>query len=96
MVLVKAKNEEIENFLKIKYSKESYIDFINSDEWKEKRSLIIQDRGQICERCGEIIENKNKLHLHHRDYDKEFGTEADEDLMILCEDCHHNLHRDDF
>ena len=74
--------------------KEEYNEFINSDEWKSKKEKIIEERGLYCEKCENFEFNKSKLHLHHKNYDKEFGMEADEDLILVCENCHNELHQD--
>lgn len=66
-----------------------YKDFIESDDWKVKRKMLISER-RVCERCGTDV----GLQVHHRHYNKEFGTEKDDDLLVLCEDCHNNAHAD--
>lgn len=67
-----------------------YNDFLESDEWQENKRRIIQDRGYCCERCG----STEGIKLHHLNYDQELGSETDDDLMLLCDDCHNDAHKD--
>lgn len=73
--------------------KREYRDFMQSEEWKKIRDKIIGIRGRFCEKCDANCKNK-PIHLHHKDYDFEFGCERDEDLMLLCQDCHNLMHQD--
>jgi len=72
---------------------EEYINYINSSEWKEKRGRIIDERGQRCEKCG-CEKPISELNLHYKNYDMEYGKESDEDLLLICVDCHKELHQD--
>lgn len=42
---------------------------------------------QQCFACG----SRNRLHVHHKHYDN-FMIEKDDDLALLCEDCHVRVH----
>lgn len=64
---------------------------MDSDAWKQRRTKFMRSQGNVCSRCGA---DNVPLHLHHKNYDKEFGFEEDEDLMLICESCHHELHQD--
>jgi hypothetical protein len=61
-----------------------YLDYIQSDEWRMRKAIIIEERGYACEECGCTDEH---LQLHHLTYDR-LGAELDEDLQLLCHDCH--------
>lgn len=69
-----------------------YEDYVKSDEWKSVKERLIKERGRVCEKCGQ--EKPKSMHLHHKNYDNVLGKERDEDLMLLCEDCHNELHQD--
>jgi hypothetical protein len=69
---------------------EEYYDYFESDEWKIKKNKLKSQRGNVCEHCG--IEIKN-LEGHHTTYDN-FGDEDDEDIILLCKDCHNYMHQD--
>jgi hypothetical protein len=61
--------------------------YIASPGWKKLRQCVIEERGARCERCGSAEE----LQLHHTSY-RRLGNEAPEDLLLLCEICHHREH----
>lgn len=63
--------------------REEYDRYMQSQEWKRRRAVAIRKAGgrcQVCNRGGE-------LHVHHRTYER-FGAEMEDDLTVLCEDCH--------
>jgi hypothetical protein len=72
---------------------ESYKDYLKSDCWKNKKTETISLNGSVCSRCGVELSRKD-LELHHKNYDQEFGEENQEDLMLVCTDCHEELHQD--
>ena len=47
--------------------KAKYYSYLKSDEWAKIRIEILNDR-KCCERCG----SKNKLVVHHKNYDNVF------------------------
>lgn len=69
--------------------KERYEEYISSKEWKEKRKKVASERNFICEMCKKQV--GNKFHVHHMTY-KNFMNEEDEDLMLLCKECHEKIH----
>lgn len=60
-----------------------YYEYLKSAEWQQVRTRLFKLRGRKCELC----ENTDSLHIHHLTY-KRVGHERDEDLQILCDDCH--------
>lgn len=69
----------------------SYDDYLQSDEWKEKRARILKRDNFTCVRCGT---GKN-LRVHHIRYPEVLGTESDDDLITVCDDCHQKIHEGD-
>ena len=69
------------------YGDMSYQDYINSWMWKDKRDLVLRLRGYECERCG----SKKHLNVHHLTYET-IGNEGDEDMIVLCRNCHKKEH----
>ncbi len=67
--------------------KTKYYAYLKSDEWAKIRIEILNDR-KCCERCG----SKNKLVVHHKNYDNVFHEDP-EDLELLCTDCHESEHK---
>ncbi len=64
-----------------------YIKYINSNEWKEKRIKILEDRLYKCERCS----STTHLQIHHWSY-KHLWNEKDNELFCLCKICHKEFH----
>jgi len=97
MVEIKATKEEqlifLENSKSYKEKIEEYGDFLDSEEWKSIRNKLIDERGLVCEKCYKECK-KYELYVHHKNYDHEFGTERDEDLILLCGNCHNEMHQD--
>lgn len=65
----------------------TYTKHMASKAWAEKRAHIFHLRGRACERCG----STDDLEVHHKTYDR-LGNEADDDLCVLCEECHEKEH----
>lgn len=68
--------------------REKYYQYLLSDEWKNKKQSLINKRGDRCEKCF----FKKPLDVHHKTYERIFN-EPDEDLILLCRDCHKYHHR---
>lgn len=68
--------------------REKYLSYLRSAEWQSKRSQVIARDG-CCQSCGR---KKAKMHVHHLTYDRLYN-ELLEDLQLLCEACHVELHR---
>lgn len=64
----------------------TYKQYIQSNEWKEKRNLIISER-KSCQKCGSV----ESLQVHHLTYDNLYD-EASRDLILLCRKCHLREH----
>jgi len=60
--------------------------YYDSEGWQEKRERIIERDDGLCVMCGE------EGHIvHHKTYDR-FENEEDNDIELLCEDCHKSVH----
>ena len=69
-----------------------YKDFLNTVYWKAIRQYKLDKANNKCALCN----SKKRLNVHHKTYDRH-GTEhlpevADEDLIVLCQDCHAKFH----
>lgn len=77
------------NFVQ-KYEKEknrtTYIDYMNSFEWKILRDRLIIERKH-CKLC----ESNKDLQVHHITYEN-LKNEKDEDIILLCKNCHEKEH----
>lgn len=65
----------------------NYYEYIESDEWKEKSRLAKERVGNRCQLCNRPS-NEVELNTHHRTYER-LGHEDDNDLTVLCKDCHY-------
>ena len=52
--------------------------------------LTPQDRNKLCEKCGKVV-SLNTMKAHHRHY-RNSPNETADDLRLLCDDCHFQLH----
>ena len=65
----------------------TYAEYLTTTTWK-LRSLQAKDRaGWRCENCG----SDGPLETHHWTYER-VGREREDDLIVLCEDCHEREH----
>lgn len=62
---------------------EEYEHYLASPEWRERRSVAIRKAGSRCQVCN----GSDRLGVHHRTYER-LGAEMEDDLTVLCEDCH--------
>ena len=65
-----------------------YLDYIQSEAWRQKKAAIVEQRGYKCESC----DASDYVELHHKNYDR-LGRELDSDLQLLCSDCHKTADR---
>jgi len=68
-----------------------YEEYIQSEEWHKQREKVIRRFKGRCATCGKkFIKN---LHIHHRTYYYDYGTEQElNNLTLLCKDCHDLFH----
>jgi 5-methylcytosine-specific restriction endonuclease McrA len=67
--------------------KAKYYAYLRSSKWKQKRNLVFEREGGICQGClEEPIE-----HVHHLNYSHLFDELLFE-LVGLCETCHRRTH----
>ncbi len=67
--------------------KTEYIEYLKSDEWKERRKYLMELAGGSCSKCGE-----KATQLHHLNYDNLGDEELEVDVIALCKDCHEEIH----
>lgn len=72
--------------------------FYASDEWVNLRLLLINERGNKCEKCGKVIARSIDIIAHHkieltpenvRDYSISLNPEL---IILVCFECHNQLH----
>lgn len=67
--------------------KERYYQYLNSEEWKEKREQILERDNYLCV----VTKSSINLHVHHISYDN-VGAEFNSDLVTLCKEAHEIVH----
>lgn len=65
-----------------------YKEYLRTDWWRRRRNVAISLAKRRCNRCKL---KKRRLQVHHTSY-KHLGYEPDEDLEVLCGDCHAGIH----
>lgn len=68
-----------------------YYEYLDSEQWRQKRNRILARDNYRCQKCGSAI----NLRVHHIRYPQEIGTEQDDDLITLCDSCHTYVHTTD-
>lgn len=69
-----------------RYLRTKYQAYLNSSEWKEKAEAAKKRAGYRCQLCNRP-RGVVKLEAHHRTYER-VGRELDEDITVLCGECH--------
>jgi hypothetical protein len=85
----KAKSDEY-SFVSLELKQEfrlMYEDYLRSDQWKQKRTPVLERAKGKCEVC----ELNDATDIHHNTYDH-FGEEPLKDLDAVCDFCHKVLH----
>lgn len=68
----------------------NYYDYLKSPQWQTVRDAALKRANHQCEKC----KSGKNLEVHHITY-KRLGYELPEDLIVLCKDCHENVHSKD-
>lgn len=68
----------------------NYEQYLKTEHWRLKKKEYSSVYKKECAICGD----KKKLHLHHKTYEN-VGKENLEDLVLLCEKCHYEIHNDE-
>jgi len=79
-------NEGIDNKFDNKHC-DDYNVYLRSKKWEDKKKHIIKTYGGKCEIC----DSTSILQVHHNTY-KNRGVELDDELTLLCKDCHETYH----
>jgi len=60
------------------------------------KAYLLSHRGNVCEGCGDKYrtqkEAMDKLQVHHVVPVKDGGSDEDDNLLLLCHDCHQGKH----
>lgn len=86
-IICKDTNEVIE----ASDSKQLYLNYLQSNHWKQKRTIKAFKQKYKCERCGKDCKNNLEYNIHHKNYLR-LGHEWISDLKFLCRECHQEVH----
>jgi len=64
-----------------------YKDYLQTPEWK---ATAIRKKDSVGHSC-QVCDSTEKLNTHHRTYERR-GEEEDNDLLVLCANCHGLFH----
>jgi len=78
--------------------------YLNSPRWVNIRERALRTQGAVCYRCefdgkpmhgksGGLILTNNYIVVHHMTY-QNWMDERNEELIVLCRNCHGDIHRD--
>lgn len=56
----------------------TYAEYLQSDTWKEMRDVCLARANYKCQVCN----STGELHVHHREYPMQLGTEPLSDLVV--------------
>lgn len=65
----------------------NYDSYLQSKHWKTFSAAYRKKHKRCCEFCGSI----GRTELHHITYER-LGRERNSDVVLLCEDCHAEIH----
>jgi hypothetical protein len=68
-------------------SRDFYLAYLQTGSWRITRNRALKLVCYRCERCG----SGRSLEVHHKSYER-LGREWDQDLEVLCSDCHEGHH----
>lgn len=69
------------------YSKVDYNEYMKSEGWANKRKEALDRAHNRCQLCA----LEYNLRVHHNSYSN-LGDEREEDLIVLCDECHKKYH----
>lgn len=70
-------------------SKQEYLDYLKSDDWKAKAEARRKIDKGICQLCRQA---SDMLEVHHLSYFHIKNENIYTDLIALCPDCHRKIH----
>lgn len=77
----------------IDYRSMPYSEYLKTKHWKSFRLKALKHHGKVCMMCG--IKEVPYFHVHHLTYER-LGCEKFKDVVVLCEECHNQVHKTGF
>ena len=68
-----------------------YAELLKKPQWQKRRLQMLEKAGWRCVECGA---EEQQLHVHHKRYiaGAKPWEHEDDDLAVLCEQCHEKAH----
>ena len=60
---------------------------------KSDYKQAVHDRDKFCQTCGTYGDKLNPLTVHHKKPRCKGGSNSLDNLILLCSECHHDLHK---
>lgn len=72
-------------------TKKQYLEYINSERWKNKKKRFLKYYNWTCAKCKKTPKDNIFIDVHHLTY-KNLGFETFKDVIVLCRECHAQYH----
>ena len=71
-----------------------YADYLKSDKWASvKQDYRDHEQTEVCLCCGDDFKDEGLIiNYHHFKYPKDWNNDSWENLIVVCEGCHTNIH----
>ncbi len=70
-----------------KREKTEFLEYYETEEWKQRRKAVLKKAGHKCKYCGERARQ-----AHHNTY-RHFKNERRGELEAVCFSCHKKIHK---
>jgi 5-methylcytosine-specific restriction endonuclease McrA len=60
-------------------------------EGNKVRAALIKKHGKVCQKCGA---KPGEIHAHHKTRLMDGGQHTEENMVLLCPECHREAHKD--
>ena len=61
---------------------------LDADSYRQLRLQILERDGWQCQHCG----RRDQLQIHHIVRRSQSGADCEENLIVLCGECHRSVH----
>jgi 5-methylcytosine-specific restriction endonuclease McrA len=62
---------------------------LDPDAYNQLRKQVLERDSWRCQHCG----SRSQLEVHHLTYRSSMGSDIEENLITLCNECHQRIHR---
>lgn len=69
-------------------SQKEYRIRLDPERYRQLRNQILERDGWKCQSCG----RRDQLQLHHIVHRSQSGPDCEENLIVVCNECHRSFH----